>query len=99
VGLEELRPWLRRIEAMPEARERESPLTICVPVMPIGVGEDHRANSSQSVDQEPSIAELRDRAGALSELGVDWVSLPAPRARSLDEYLDLLQGRYGGLLG
>jgi hypothetical protein len=61
------------------------------------MGEDHKLPAG-GAPPPMSASELSDRIGKLVEAGVTWTSPPRIAARSLDEYLDLLEAEHGPII-
>lgn len=95
VGLEELPSSLAALERMAEHQARDAPLELHIPAAMKRIGEDHRPLHGSKDGRAPELAasELLDRISELANLGVTWTELPAPRAGSLEEFLDRLRGQ------
>jgi probable F420-dependent oxidoreductase len=97
VELETLPQFRVRADELGEELGRTRALQFNIRAVPLGLGEDHRPRAD-APPPDYSNDQIVERIGRLAELGVTWTSLPRIRARSLDEYLDLLAQKHGPVM-
>jgi hypothetical protein len=93
IAAADLPAHLEYLWSLPELETRTSPFDVCMPLVPLGVDEQHRRRADVT-DRTPLGRNAQahvDAVGELAELGVTWTSVAVPSARSLDEHLDGLR--------